>query len=234
MKFRKLAIAAFAAPVLETVSPEAPRGYGSEAEQKAAAKGATEFLGNMATDQLAQLIENEIEEDGSVIDPDFRKAVVAEIASRNPRNSAAVAATETTAQEVVAEAPAAKPLSKKAAAKAAKQAAATASEPATLADIADLPSFAVPGETATTAPKAAKAPAAPKAPKVPSEKSANQKVVFALLARDEGATITDIVAAIGAKGSAISWLRSAAKNGYATRIEKMDGKNRYYATKRPA
>jgi hypothetical protein len=56
----------------------------------------------------------------------------------------------------------------------------------------------------------------------------------ALLARDEGATITDIVAAIGPKGSAISWLRSAAKNGYATRIEKVEGKNRYYATKRPA
>jgi hypothetical protein len=92
----------------------------------------------------------------------------------------------------------------------------------TLADIADLPNFAVPGDT--SAPAAKKA-ATPKTPAAPSDR---QKVAFDLMLREEGATIRELIDA-GVKGSAISSLRSAEKNGYTTEIKNVDGKNHYLA-----
>lgn len=70
------------------------------------------------------------------------------------------------------------------------------------------------------------------APKVAGEKPVNEKqaALFALLSRDEGATIKDIQGA-GYIWAAMAVLKMAERNGYKTSIEKVDGRNRYFAKK---
>jgi hypothetical protein len=60
-----------------------------------------------------------------------------------------------------------------------------------------------------------------------------QQALFALLSRPEGATIKDIQGA-GYIWAAMAVLKMAERNGFTTQIEKVDGRNRYFATKRIA
>jgi hypothetical protein len=85
----------------------------------------------------------------------------------------------------------------------------------------------------TTAPaKKAKKARAVAAPKVAGEKpvNENQAALFALLSREEGATIKDIQGA-GYIWAAMAVLKMAERNGYKTSVQKVDGRNRYFAKK---